>query len=187
VALHDGTVFDLTNCGGPDGSPPENAGFDTTIDVRISDPSQFVISFAGVLVTCDLVTPDYFVNIGASNENGPQTSAFYQDATRAWFGSADAFTLTPDEFSATIPMFDDATLEPVGDAVVDVAFARGEHVELRTESDGIRATQIGNILIPTGTITIPTEPATVVDMSSCFAFDGREQQKEHRPDEVPEE
>jgi hypothetical protein len=34
-------------------------------------------------------------------------------------------------------------------------------------------------LIPSGTISFPD--GTVVDMSPCFAFDGREQQKEHRP------
>ena len=48
---------------------------------------------------------------------------------------------------------------------------------LKTTGDGPQSKMIGHLLDVTGTLTIPTEPATVVDLSTCFAFDGKEQIK----------
>lgn len=180
VTMHDGTVFDLTGCGGPDGSGPDTAGFDTTIDVRVTDPSQFVISFSGVLVLCDVVTPGHALNLGASSENGPQTELQFTDESGTLFGFSDEITLTAEEFSGTVPLSHEDG-EPAGDAVIDVTFTRGDHIVVRTENGSIRSRQIGYLLEPAGSITFPT--GTVVDLSSCFAFDGTEQQKEHRPRE----
>ena len=93
-------------------------------------------------------------------------------------------TLTNETPSGRIAVEDVETGEPLGGAVVDVMFTRGRHVEIRTQEGPIRVTRVGFALNATGTITFPTKPATVMDMSSCFAFDGKEQQKEHRPDEA---
>lgn len=181
VTLHDGKVFNLTNCIGPDGAPSDHAGANLITDFRVTDPSQFVISFSGVLVICDVTTEDYFMNLGASNENGPDVSLFFSDDVTSLFGSSEDVILTAEEFSGSIPLANDETGEPAGDAVLDVTFTRGEHTVIRVQDGSIRSNQEGFILQPTGTLTFPN--GTVVDMSSCFAFDGREQQKEHRPRE----
>jgi len=178
VKLHDGKVFDLTNCVGPDGAPPDRAGAELIEDVRITDPSQFTISFVGTLVLCDISTPDYALNLGASNEQEARTDLAFEDANGLVFGFSDGITLTPTELSGTVPLNDDNG-EPAGEAVVDVSFARGHHTVIRTQEGGIRSNREGFLLIPSGTISFPD--GTVVDMSPCFAFDGREQQKEHRP------
>jgi len=167
VTTQDGSVFDVTGC----------PGFDQTIDYTVTDPSQFVISFGGVLVLCDIQTPDYSVSLGASNENTPSTQVSFADANGNLSGYSEDITLTADEFKGTVPLGDDNG-EPAGSAVIDVAFARGDRLVVRTEDGSIRSKRIGNLLIPTGTITFPS---VAVDMSSCFAFDGTEQQKEHRP------
>jgi len=171
VTLPDGVVFDISGC----------PGFDSTIDFTVTDPSQFVISFSGILVLCDVSTSDYSLNLGASSADGT-TTFFFSDAAGNLNGFADDISLTSDEFHAVIPASDDDG-SPVGDAVVAVSFERGARLVVRTEDGGIRSKRVGTILVPTGTITIPTSPATVIDLSSCFAFDGREQQKEHRPSE----
>ena len=132
--------------------------------MRTTDPSQFVLSRSGILVLCDITTETYAVSLGGETGSG--------------------LALTNETLSGRIAVEDVETGEPLGDAVVDVTFTRGKHVEIRTQEGPIRVTRVGFLLTPTGTITLPTSPATVVDMSSCFAFDGREQQKEHRPDEA---
>ena len=178
LTTQDGKIFNLTDCVGPDGAPPDRAGAEFIEDVRITDPSQFTISFVGTLVLCDLSTPDYALNLGASNEQGGRTDLAFEDANGLVFGSSDTITLTPTEFSGMVPLNNDNG-DPAGDAVIDVSFTRGHHTVVRTQEGGIRSNREGFLLVPSGTITFPDE--TVVDMSSCFAFDGREQQKEHRP------
>jgi hypothetical protein len=167
VSLQDGNVFDLSGC----------PGFETTIDFSVSDPSQFVISFSGILVLCDIVTRDYGVSIGASTDPATSVQVFYGDANGTLFGYSEDITLTADEFKGTIPLSDDYG-EPAGEAVVDVTFTKGDRLVVRAEDGGIRSTRTGDLLEPSGTFTFP---AATVDASSCFAFDGREQQKEHRP------
>jgi len=186
VTLHDGAVFDLTDCTGPDGAPPGQAGHDHTTDVRTTDPSQFVLSRSGILVLCDIATETYAVSFGASAESTGTSGEvrFLSDAVSLGGETGSGLALTNETLSGRIAVEDVETGEPLGDAVVDVTFTRGKHVELRTQEGPIRVTRVGFLLTPTGTITLPTSPATVVDMSSCFAFDGREQQKEHRPDEA---
>ena len=177
LALPNGVVFDLTGC----------QGSDLTIDIRISNPSQFVITHSGILVLCDIATEDYVVNLGASaDDSGASGEVFYSDATQTIGGFSENLVLTSDFFSGTFELINFETEEPAGQAVLDATFTQGEHVVLKTTGDGPQSTMIGNLLDVTGTLTIPTEPATVVDLSSCFAFDGKEQIKEHRPDE-PEE
>jgi hypothetical protein len=186
VAGHDPTVFDITNCGGPDGAPPEHAGFDTTVDVTVTDPSQFVLNKSGVLVFCDVQTESYSMNLAASSEK-TSTGGFasLSNADGGLGGETQTgLTLTSDVFSGSIPLTDFSTGEPAGDAVIDVTFSQGDHSVVRTTQGSVRDRMIGYILIPTGTITFPTVPPTVVDLSGCFAFDGREQQKEHRPREA---
>ena len=182
------TTFDVTNCTGPDGNPPERAGFDSTIDVRTSDPSQFVLNKSGVLVLCDIGTSDYLLEVAASAEkdvSGGQI--FFTNASGTIGGETQStLTLTNEVFAGTVPMVDFNTGEPVGDAVVDVRFTQGEHAVIRETQGSVRDRLIGYLLNPTGTITIPTSPtSTVIDFSACiFAFDGVEQQKEHRPKET---
>jgi hypothetical protein len=178
--MHDGTVFDLTDCIGPDGAPSDRAGADFITDISITDPSQFTIKFVGVLVLCDIVTPDYALNLGASNEQGPRTELFFENEKGVLFGFSDAITLTNTEMSGTVPLTDGDD-NPAGDAVLDVSFTRGDHIVVRTQEGSIRSNRQGFRLIPEGTISFPD--GTVVDLSSCFAFDGMEQQKEHRPAE----
>jgi hypothetical protein len=181
------TTFDVTNCTGPDGNPPERAGFDTTIDVRISDPSQFVLNKSGVLVLCNIGTDDFLLEVAASAEKDVTGGQLiFQNVDGVIGGSTDStLTLTNEVFAGTVPMFDFNTGDPVGDAVVDVRFTQGEHAVIRSTQGSVRDRLIGYLLNPTGTITIPTTPTpTVVDFSACiFAFDGTEQQKEHRPKE----
>ena len=185
VTLHDGAVFDLTDCIGPDGAPPDQAGHDTIVDLRITDPSQFVISRSGILVLCDIATETYAVSFGASAESTGTSGEvqFLSDAVSLGGWTDSGLLLTDETLDGRIPVEDFATGEPLGDAVVDVTFTRGQHAQFRTRAGSIRVNMVGFLLNPTGTITFPTSPATVVDMSSCFAFDGKEQQKEHRPDE----
>ena len=185
VTLHDGAVFDLTDCIGPDGAPSDQAGHDYITDVRITDPSQFVISHSGILVLCDVATEAYAVSFAASAESSGTSGQvqFLSDAVNLRGETDSGLTLTNDTLGGRIAVQDFETGQPLGDAVVDVTFTRGEHAEIRTRQGGIRVTLVGFLLNPTGTITFPTSPATVVEMSSCFAFDGREQQKEHRPDD----
>ena len=167
VTLQDGKVFDIAGC----------PGFEQTVDVTITDPSQFVISFSGVLVLCDVQTPDYAMNLGAGTSPQTSTEVFFSNANGNLNGFADDITLTADRFSGSIPLSDDNG-DPAGVAIVDVTFNKGDRLVVRTQEGGIRSKRLGNLLIPTGTITFP---GAVVDLSSCFAFDGREQQKEHRP------
>jgi len=185
VTLHDGAVFDLTDCIGPEGAPSDHAGHDTIIDVRITDPSQFVISRSGILVLCDIATETYAVSFGASAEStGTSGEVQFLSDTVSLAGETDSgLTLTDEILAGRIAVEDLETGEPLGDAVVDVTFTRSEHAQIRTQQGSIRVTLVGFLLNPRGTITFPTSPATVVDMSSCFAFDGKEQQKEHRPDQ----
>jgi hypothetical protein len=183
VTMHDGKTFDLTDCIGPDGAPSDVAGADFITDVRITDPSQFVLNRSGILVLCDITTETYAMNLGASAEEestGGQATLF--TAERAIGGeTSDGLTLTSESFTGTIPIVDFDSGEELGDAVVDVAFTRGAHTTIKVTEGSIRTTRVGFSLIPAGTISFPT--GTVVDLSSCFAFDGREQQKEHRPSE----
>ncbi|MFY9588353.1 MAG: hypothetical protein WAT66_12945 [Actinomycetota bacterium] len=183
VTLHDGKTFDLTNCIGPDGADPEKAAADFITDIRVTDPSQFVLNKSGILVLCDVVTDSYAMSFGASSEStGTSGQAqFFSDAQSIGGGTDSGLTLTNEVLSGAIPIEDFDTGESLGDAIVDVTFTRGQHAEIRTTQGSIRDTMVGFLLNPTGTITFPTDPATAVDMSSCFAFDGREQQKEHRP------
>ena len=167
VTLQDGKVFDLAGC----------PGFEQTIDITTTDPSQFVISFSGILVLCDIQTPDYAMNLGAGTSPSTSTQIFFSNANGNLNGFAEDITLTADRFSGSVPLSDDNG-DPAGNAVIDVTFTQGDHLVVRTQDGGIRSKRLGNLLIPTGTITFP---GTVVDLSSCFAFDGREQQKEHRP------
>ena len=186
VTLHDGTVFDLTDCIGPDGAPADRAGADFIEDISITDPSQFVLNNSGILVLCDISTEAYTMNLGASSDKTTTGGeAFLFTADRAIGGeTSSGLSLSNTAFTGAIPMTDFDTDEPLGDAIVDVAFTRGEHTVVRVTNGSVRESMIGFALIPTGTITFPTDPATIVDMSSCFAFDGREQDKEHRPDEA---
>ena len=185
VTGHDPTTFDVTNCGGPDGAPPDHAGFDTTIDVTTTDPSQFVLNKAGILVLCDVQTDTYSFNFGASSEKnatGGQTSL--ENADGGLGGETQSgLTLTSAVFSGSIPLIDFSTGDPAGVAVVDATFAQGDHTVVRETQGSVRDRRTGFLLIPSGSITFPTSPPTVVDLSGCFAFDGREQQKEHRPKE----
>jgi hypothetical protein len=167
VTMHDGAVFDISGC----------PGFEQTVDFTVTDPSQFVISFGGVLVLCDVQTPDYAMSLGASNEETPSTEVSFSNANGNIFGYSEDIRLTADSFNGNVPLSDENG-EPAGNATIDVTFARGDRLVVRSEDDGIRSKRLGNLLIPTGTIAFP---AATVDMSSCFAFDGREQQKEHRP------
>lgn len=178
LTLPDGTVFDLAGC----------PGSDLTIDIRSSNPDQFVIeAFEGILVVCDIAGDDYFLNLAASAEdNGTGGELFFSSPAGTIGGFAEGFTLTNQEFQATFPLIDFETEEPAGDAIVDVTFGDRRHVTLRTEnSEGVRSKLVGWLLEPTGTITLPTEPTTI-DLSSCFAFEGSQQDIQHRPDE-PEE
>lgn len=185
VIGHDPTVFNVTDCTGPDGNPPDRAGFDSTIDVTTTDPSQFVLNKSGVLFLCDVETETYVLNVAASAEKtntGGELQFFTSDS--AMGGSTDSgLTLTNSEFSGTISLNDFDTGDPVGTAIIDVTFTQGEHTVVRRTDGSVRDRMIGYLLEPAGTITIPTSPPTVVDVSSCFAFDGREQLKEHRPRE----
>ena len=188
VTLHDGTVFDLTDCIGPEGAPSDRAGHDTTIDIRKTDPSQFVLNRSGILVLCDVSTESYTMNLSASAEKtSTGGEAFLFTAERTIGGdTSSGLSLSNAAFTGTIPVSDFDSGESLGDAIIDATFTRGDHTAVRVTNGSIRETMVGFVLHPTGTITFPTEPATVVDMSSCFAFDGRRQEKEHRPDEVPE-
>ncbi len=188
LTLNDGKVFDLTDCIGPEGAPSDRAGHDTTIDITKTDPSQFVLNRSGVLVLCDVTTESYTMNLGASAEkDSTGGEAFLFTADRAIGGETNSgLSLSKTTFTGTIPMRDFDTDESLGDATIDVTFTRGEHTAVRVTNGSIRETMVGFVLIPAGTITFPTDPATAVDMSSCFAFDGRRQEKEHRPDELPE-
>lgn len=181
VTLHDGTVFDLTDCIGPDGAPSDMAGRDFITDIRITDPSQFVISHSGILVLCDITTDTYAVSFGASAEETGTSGQvqFFSEALSMGGGTENGLTLTNEVLSGAIPVENFDTGESLGDALVDVSFTRGEHAQIRTQEGSVRSTMVGFLLNPTGSITFPT--GTVVDMSSCFAFDGKEQQKEHRP------
>ncbi len=178
LTLPNGVVFDLTGC----------QGSDLTIDIRISNPDQFVISHSGILVLCDIATEDYVLNLGASTD-GSSTGGevFYADATRSLGGSSEDLVLTSDVFSGTFDLINFDTEEAAGQAVLEATFTRGEHVVLRTTGEGPQSKMIGYLLDVAGTITIPPDPATVVDLSPCFAFDGREQIKEHRPPDGGEE
>lgn len=174
LTLPDGTVFDLTGC----------PGADFTIDITITNPNQFVISHSGVLVLCDIATDDYVLNLGASaDDSGSGGEVFYSDATQTLGGFSEDLVLTSEVFSGTFDLINFETEEPAGEAVVDATFTQGEHIVVRTTQDGIHSKMIGNLLEVAGTITIPTDPSTVVDLSSCFAFDGKEQIKEHAPKE----
>lgn len=177
ATLHDGTVFEFSEC----------PGGELIIDYRETNPSQFVISFGGILVLCDIATEDYAVHIAASAGDQPSGGeVLLNQAGTTLVGAAqEGVTLTPTEFSATIPLVDLDTEEPAGDAIIEATLTEGQHVTIRRDIDTIRSTLIGNQLDVTGTVTF-TEPGLVVDLSSCFAFEGREQHKEHRPDE-PEE
>ena len=180
LTLPNGVVFDLTGC----------AGSDLTIDIRISNPDQFVIrAFEGILVVCDVAGEDYVLNLAASAEEfGTGGEVTFSNAAGTLRGFAEGFTLTPSEFSATFPLLDAETEQPAGDAVVDVTFGERRHATLRFEnSEGVRSKLVGWLMEPTGTITIPTDPATVIDLASCFAFEGYQQDIQHRPDEAPEE
>ncbi|MGH2794839.1 MAG: hypothetical protein ACRDKG_11095 [Actinomycetota bacterium] len=178
LTLPNGVVFDLAGC----------PGSDLTIDIRISNPSQFVITHSGILVLCDIATDDYVVNLGASTDGANVGGeVFYADANQALGGFSEDLTLTSEVFSGAFDLINFETEEPAGTAVLDATLTQGEHVVLKTTGDGPQSKMIGYLLEVTGTLTIPTDPATVVDLSSCFAFDGKEQIKEHRPDEEPEE
>ena len=172
LTLPNGVIFDLTGC----------QGSDLTIDIRISNPSQFVITHRGILVLCDIATEDYVVNLGASSDDsGTGGEVFYSDATQTLGGSSEDLVLTSEIFSGTFDLIDFETEEPAGEAVLAATLTRGEHVVLRFSDGNVHSKMIGNLLEVDGTITIPTDPATVVDLSSCFAFEGKEQIKEHRP------
>lgn len=175
ATLPNGVVFDLTGC----------QGADLTIDIRISNPSQFVITHSGILVLCDIATEDYIFNLGASAEDNGNVGAelFYSDATQTLGGFPNELTLTPDTFSGTFELINFETEEPAGTAVLDATMTEGDHVTLKTTNGSQSSKKVGNLLDVTGTVTIPTEPATVVDLSSCFAFNGKETIKEHRPDD----
>ena len=176
-------TFNLTNCGGPDGAPPDRAGFDVTADVRQSNPNQFVLNHSGVLVLCDVVTDDYAMNLGASADKtgtGGEATLFLPNGGMGG-GTRSGIVLDATSFTGSIPVSDFDTGDPLGDAVIDVRLTRGRHTVIRTTQGSVHSKMIGYILDPSGTITFPTSPETVVDMSSCFAFDGREQQKEHAP------
>jgi hypothetical protein len=185
VTLHDGKVFDLTDCIGPDGAPSDRAGRDFITDFRITDPSQFVLNNSGILVLCDVATDTYSMNLGASSEKastGGAASLFTEDGAMGGETSS-GISLSKDAFTGTIPITDSETGEPLGDAIINVTFTRGERTSVRESNGSVRSTITGFLLNPTGTITFPTVPPTSVDMSSCFALDGRRQQKEHRPSE----
>jgi hypothetical protein len=172
LTLPNGVVFDLTGC----------QGSDLTIDIRISNPNQFVITSTGILVLCDIATDDYVVNLGASAEgSNVGGEVFYTDATQTIGGFSENLVLTSDVFSGTFDLINFETEEPAGQAVVDATFTQGDHIVLKTSEGSIHSKMIGNLLDVTGTLTIPTDPTTVVDLSSCFAFDGKEQIKEHAP------
>lgn len=172
LTLPDGAVFDLTGC----------AGGERVVDVFITNPDSFVQSFSGILVLCDISTENYAFELGASAEEA-------ETGARAFFSSDGLFleghhsdlTLTEDAFTGTIEMNDGDTGEPVGDAVVNVSFAQGDRTVIRRSEGLRRSTMTGRLLEPSGTITIPTDPATVIDLSSCFAIDGREQIIEPHP------
>ena len=174
LTLPNGVVFDLAGC----------QGSDLTIDIRISNPNQFVITHSGILVLCDIATETYALNLGASSDDsGTGGEVFYTDATQTIGGFSDSLVLTSEVFSGSFDLINFETEEPAGQAVLDATFTQGDHVVLKTSDGSIHSKMIGYLLDVTGTITIPTDPATVVDLSSCFAFDGKEQLKEHRPDE----
>lgn len=178
LTLPNGVVFDLTGC----------PGSDLTIDIRISNPSQFVITHSGILVLCDIATEDYVVNLGASAEEGNVGGElFYSDATQTIGGFSEDLVLTSEELSGTFDLINFETEEPAGTAVLDATLTQGDHVTLKSSNGTQQSKMVGNLLNVDGTVTIPTDPATVVDLSSCFAFEGKEQIKEHRPDEEPEE
>lgn len=172
LTLPDGTVFDLTGC----------PGADLTIDIRITNPNQFVITHTGILVLCDIAAEDYVLNLGASaDDSGAGGEVIFFQNERVIGGFAEDLVLTSDVFSGTFPLSDFDTGEPVGDAVLDATFTQGDHIALKTSDGSVHSKMIGYLLEVTGTITIPTDPATIVDLSSCFAFDGKEQIKEHAP------
>jgi hypothetical protein len=184
VTMFDGTVFNITNCGGPDGSGPDTAGFDTTTDIRISDPSQFVLKQGGedgVLVLCDITTETHSFNLGASTgEAGSDASIFFTPAVGpALFGQGPV-TLSTASFEGSIALQDENG-EPAGDAVIDATFTRRDRTAVRQTVNGVRDKMVGWLLETTGTVTLPTAPATVIDLSSCFVFNGTETVKEHRP------
>jgi hypothetical protein len=173
VTLPNGVVFDLTGC----------PGSDLTIDIRISNPSQFVITHSGILVLCDIATEDYTLNLGASAEDGNVGGeVFYSDASQTLGGGGD-LVLTTSEFSGTFDLINFETEEPAGTAVLEATLTEGDHVTLKSSNGTQSSKMVGNLLDVDGTLTIPTDPATVVDLSSCFAFDGKETIKEHRPDD----
>ena len=186
VTLHDGTTFDLTDCIGPDGAPFDRAGRDFITDIRTTDPSQFVIEERdGILVLCDLAGDDFVGALRASAEEsgGSGGDLEFTSAGRSLRGDASDVTLTPDVFKATIPLIDLDTEESAGDAVVDATLTRAQRVALRFDRDGQRVKQLGWLLNVSGTLTAPTEPATVIDLSGCLAFDGSLRVTEHRPRE----
>jgi hypothetical protein len=178
LTLFDGRTYDLAGC----------AGGELTIDIRISNPDQFVISKEGILVACDIAADEYFLNVAASSEeSGTGGEFFFASPGATLVGFSDNLTLTSDEFSGIVPMLNAETEEPAGDAVVDVRFLSRERLSLwLTNEEGVRSKFVGWLLHPEGTVTIPTDPATIVDLSTCFAFDGTQQDIQHRPDETPE-
>lgn len=174
LTLPDGTVFDLTGC----------PGADLTIDITITNPNQFVISHSGVLVLCDIASEDYVLNLGASAEDQGAAGAevFFSDGEQSLGGFAEELTLNEEIFTATFPIIDFETEEFLGNAVLDATFTQGDHIALKSTEGSIHSKMIGYLLDVMGTITIPTDPQTIVDLSTCFAFAGTEQIKEHAPD-----
>lgn len=144
----------------PTGEPAETVEFADctgvveTVSVFATFPDAFVTNFSQVTLICELNSGEDFLFLGADSFNGVETfvSLFFLPAdmtASSISGFTESFSdpivrLDAEGFSASIPLFEDATGNPVGTAVASASFTPSgapTHYVLDAMSARVRVTE----------------------------------------------
>lgn len=165
LTLPDGTTFDLTGCPGADA---QYETFETQPDARVHDFRDFILA-------CEIESDDGFLFLFGSVD-GAFVDIFFDSPSGVMFAEGPGEgTFDPDGIDWTVPMFNGATGESAGDATVQATFTpSGEDVSFEPRSSNSHDKVTGEAFDVAGEVTLPTEPATTFDLSSCVAVDLRD-------------
>lgn len=135
-----------------------------------SQPSAEVFHAEDIFVFCDLTSEGAHGFLFAFSG---QDTAFVEigfDEPPVSGSTEEGVTLDLSTFDATVPMFDNLTGDPIGDALVDASITPGEE-EIRSKryAQNVIAVGIQQPLTVQGTLSVPTidEP---FDLSGCGAL-----------------
>ncbi|MFY9586859.1 MAG: hypothetical protein WAT66_05315, partial [Actinomycetota bacterium] len=165
ATMPDGVSFDLTGC----------LGSDDHVSVFQTNPDAFVTHTKGLILACDAETEDYsFGLFGSQDRSFGSVDIFFGTADQFLFATGPGTgTFTTQGIDWSVDMIDEASGDNIGDAVVHATFTPAGKASFEDRNSTSTRKFIADLFDVSGTVVLPTEPETTIDMSSCAAFDTR--------------